>query len=82
MNTNATIAGLPELVSASPEASTVRTNLQQRLNGLADEGFVDCKAMCSPDRNSSSADKLWVLNNVLRQYEQGQCQIEIVEAKS
>ena len=80
MNTTASLAGLHSLVSVGAPSNAMRTNLQNRLNYLESEGFVDCKAMCSPDRNSSSADKLWVLNNVLRQYEQGHCEIEIIEA--
>lgn len=74
------LAGLAELKPASDNALKVNENLSRRLDVLAARGFVDCKAMCSPDRNSSSADKLWVLNNVLRQYESRACSIEVIGA--
>ena len=73
------LKGLAELKPATSNALKVKENLTRRLDDLAADGFVDVKAMCSPDRNSSSADKLWVLNNVLRQYESGLCEIEVIE---
>ena len=78
--TESSLAGLAELRSANDNVLKVNENLSRRLDVLAAQGFVDCKAMCSPDRNSSSADKLWVLNNVLRQYESGACSIEVISA--
>ncbi len=74
------LTGLAELLPASDNVLKVNKNLTERLDRLSAEGFVDCKAMCSPDRNSSSSDKLWVLNNVLRQYESGACSIEVIGA--
>lgn len=53
--------------------------LEARLDDLAQKGAVDLKAMCSSDRNSSTVDKLWALNNVLRRSAEGRTEVSIIE---
>ena len=76
------LAGLAPLTELSDDAQRVNEELALRLKNLERQGFVDCKAMCSPDRNTSTAEKLWVLNNVLRIQEAGSYEQEIIEAMS
>lgn len=64
--------GCAPLKKIGADSEKVQADLERRLENLRSEGFVDCKAMSSPDRNSSTADKLWTLNNVLRKREIGE----------
>ena len=59
------------LLEQDDDTSKVQMDLKERLDRLSATGVVDIKSMCSPDRNSSTVDKLWTLNNILRLYEGG-----------
>ena len=67
---------VPALVPASAATNMVNQNLSARLDRLRSQGFVDLKVTAG--RSSSAQDKLWVLNNVLRQYEEGRFQSDII----
>ena len=67
-----------KLAPASDPSKKVSLELEGRLARRKDAGVIDMKAMCSPDRNSSSKDKLWTLNNVLRCKEAGYFKSDII----
>lgn len=54
-------------------------DLSARLDALRQSGALDLKAMCSSDRNSSTVDKLWALNNILRRSAEGKTVVSLIE---
>lgn len=72
-------ADLKQLGEQDEATQLLYDELDGRLKRLQDRGAVDLKAMCSSDRNSSTVDKLWALNNVLRRSEEGKTEVSIIE---
>jgi hypothetical protein len=56
----------PLKVQLDPATALLQTELRNRLDAESQMGMVDLKAMCSSDRDATTLDKLWTLNNVLR----------------
>ena len=67
-----------KLTPASDASKLVDDELNARLAKRSQDGVVDMKAMCSPDRNSSAKDKRWALNNVLRRKEAGHFESDFI----
>jgi len=72
--------GNQKLQPATRAQQRVNTELANRLERLRSEGFVDLKVTCG--RSSSTQDKLWVLNNVLRRSEAGLCETTVLTSTS
>ena len=66
----------PTLVPASDAVQAVNSDLKVSLNRLASEGLLDIKVTAG--RKSSTQDKLWVMNNVLRRNKEGFFQTEMI----
>lgn len=64
-----------------PDESTVylHRQLEARLNKKAASGAVDVKTMHTLDRGTTTGDKLWTFNNVLRMMDEGQMDVQIIE---
>ena len=56
----------PLNVEVDAATALLQSDLQRRLKTEENGGMVDLKAMCSTDRESTTLDKMWTLNNVLR----------------
>ncbi|MFT5832257.1 MAG: hypothetical protein ACI9SY_000640, partial [Candidatus Paceibacteria bacterium] len=61
----------PKLRPATSAQQKVNAELAARLERLRSEGVVDVKVFANSSKRSSAQDMRWVLNNVLRHYEEG-----------
>ena len=68
--------GLAALTEVDNDTKLLYQELDQRLEHLRAEGVVDVKMLAG--RSSSTRDKLWVLNNVLRLSEEGHGSVTVV----
>jgi hypothetical protein len=67
-------------VNVDKATAHLYSELQRRLGSEAEDGMVDLKAMCSTDRDSTTLNKLWALNNVLRLAAAKKHKIRIIKA--
>ena len=77
MRTN--LEGLAPVKRVDSATSLLVADLTEKLDVLKKSGTIDIKAMCSCDRNSSTRDMLWVLNNVLRLESEGEYKVTVIE---
>jgi hypothetical protein len=72
------VARIEKEMAVDPNAR-LRQELNGRLERLSKDGLVDFKAMTSRDRNMSTLDLVWAVNNALRLSEDGKGTLKRIE---